>query len=116
MYGADGYMAGSFMKNDGPAFGTPDVMGGTLQEFEAAIKSYVGYAGPYSIVGNRVIHHAAISLFPNWIGTDHERFFNIEGSRLTLSTPPLIFGGVRATAVLVWAKLPSRSVEDQLPA
>ncbi len=110
MYGLDGYMAGSFMKKGRPVFGAPDVMAGTPQEFEAAMKSYVGYAGPYTIHGNRVIHHANVSLFPNWTGSDIERFFDIDGNKLTLSTPPLVFGGVPATAALVWEKLPSLSI------
>jgi Lipocalin-like domain len=108
MYGADGYMAGSFMKMDRPAFKSADVMEGSEQEFEAAMKSYVGYAGSYSLEGNRVIHHAAVSLFPNWTGTDIERFYIVDEDRLKLSTPPFVLGGLQVTAALIWEKLPSR--------
>jgi hypothetical protein len=111
MYGPDGFMAGSFMKRDRSPFEASDVMAGTPQEFEMAMKSYVGYAGSYSLQGNRVIHHAEVSLFPNWTGTDIERFFEVQGSKLTLSTPPLIFfGGRQGTAVLVWEKRAPHSV------
>ena len=110
MYGADGYMSGCLMQSNRSNFQVADVMAGTPPEFEAAMKSYIGYAGAYSLQDNRVIHHAAVSLFPNWTGTDIDRFFAIEGDLLTLSTPPALFGGVRATAVLIWEKLPSRNV------
>jgi len=104
IYGPDGFMAGSIMKKGRAAFKATDVMAGTPQEFEAAMKSYVGYAGPYSVHGNRILHHAEVSFFPNWTGTDIERFFDVQGSTLTLSTLPLVFGGVQGTAVLVWEK------------
>lgn len=110
MYGADGFMAGSFMRTGRSPFLAPDVLAGTAIEFEAAMKSYVGYAGPYSIDGNRVVHHAEVSLFPNWTGTDIDRFFEVHDEELTLSTPPLVFGGVRGTAALVWLKRKPRPV------
>lgn len=110
MYGSDGYMAGSFMKQDRSTFEGNDVMAGSAQEFEDAMKSYVGYAGPYSLRGGRVFHQATVSLFPNWTDTTIERFFDVTGSKLTLTTPPLVFGGISATAALVWQRLPPLKV------
>ena len=106
IYAADGYMAGSLMKQDRPVFEEDDVMVGSAKEFEEAMKSYIGYAGPYSLHDNRVCHHASVSLFPNWTGTIIDRFFDVTGDKLTLSTPPVEFNGVQATAALVWEKLP----------
>jgi hypothetical protein len=114
IYGSDGFMAGSFMQKDRSLFGESDVMAGTPPEFEAAMKSYIGYAGPYSLQDNRVIHHAEVSFFPNWTGTDIDRFFEIQGHELTLSTPPLVFGGIQGSAVLVWEKRRSHSVVSKL--
>jgi hypothetical protein len=34
----------------------------------------VAYAGRYSFLGDHVIHHVELSLFPNWVGSDQERF------------------------------------------
>ncbi len=104
LYSSDGYMSGSFMKRDRSNFAATDIMAGTPPEFAAAMKSYVGYAGAYRIEGNRVIHHVTVSLFPNWIGTDIDRFWEIQGHKLTLNTPPLVFGGIAGTAALVWEK------------
>jgi Lipocalin-like domain len=108
IYGPDGYMSGCLMPANRPSFASADVMGGSAAEFEAAMKSYIGYAGPYSLERDRVIHHANVSLFPNWTGTDIERFYEVDGNRLTLSTPPSVFGGYKVTAALVWEKLPAR--------
>ena len=110
IYGADGYMSGCLMQSNRSNVEVPDIMAGTPPEFEAAMKSYIGYAGTYSLQDNRVTHHATVSLFPNWTGTDIDRFFAIEGDLLTLSTTPAIFGGVIATAVSIWEKLPPRNI------
>ncbi len=104
-YTDDGYMSGSFMKLNRKPFNSVDILGGTLAEFEAAMKSYVGYAGTYSINGDQVIHHASVSAFPNWTDTNIERHFVVEGDRLTLSTSPSTFGGQKASGVLIWQKL-----------
>jgi hypothetical protein len=109
-YSAEGYMSGSFMTIDRPNFGSSDVMGGTAEEFAAAMKSYVGYAGSYSLKDGQVIHHASVSLFPNWTGTYIERFYAVDGNLLTLSTPPGVFGGQRVSAALVWERLPHHEV------
>jgi Lipocalin-like domain len=105
IYSSSGFMAGSFIKEDRFLFGASDVMVGTPPAFEAAMKSYIGHAGPYSILGNRVIHHTEASLFQHWTDIDVDRFFEIQGDKLTLSTSTLIFDGIQGTAVLVWEKL-----------
>jgi hypothetical protein len=82
-------------------------MVGTPPAFEAAMKSYIGYAGQYGILGNRVIHHAEVSSFQNWTDTDVDRFFEIQGNKLTL-----IFDETQGTAVLVFEKLAACRVNN----
>jgi DNA-binding response OmpR family regulator len=36
---------------------------------------------------------------------DVDRFFEIQGDKLTLSTPTLIFDGIQGTEVLIWERL-----------
>jgi hypothetical protein len=57
-----------------------------------------------------VFHQATISFFPNWTDTTIKRAFDVEGNRLTLTTPPLIYGGISVIAALVWQKLPSLKI------
>jgi len=52
-----------------------------------------------------VIHHVKASLFPNWVGTDQERFVVWDGARLLLSTAPTVLGGQQLTAHLVWERV-----------
>jgi hypothetical protein len=112
IYSADGFMAGSFMRNDRPSFASHDVMGGTLEEFAAAMTSVIGYAGPYEYdaATRTVTHHAHVSVFPNWTGTDIQRnvAMSSDGQLLTLSTPPIDYSGRHASAVLVWRRAESR--------
>ncbi len=49
------------------------------------MEGFVAYAGRYSFRGDRVIHHVELSLFPNWVGTDQQRWVELAGDRLTLS-------------------------------
>lgn len=45
------------------------------------------------------------SLFPNWIGTDQERFFKFEQGRLVLYTEPFEKDGSEQAAFAVWKKI-----------
>jgi glucuronate isomerase len=110
IYTADGYMSGCFMQTERVPFVSDDVMSGSADEFASAMKSYIGYAGTYSVKDNCVIHHVSTSLFPNWTRTDIKRFFTIEGTRLTLTTPPSVFDGMNISAVLLWERLPPREI------
>ncbi len=110
IYSPDGYMAGSFMQTDRRHFAGDDVLGGTSEEYAAALRSYIGYAGPfdYDASTSTVVHHAEISAFPNWTGTDIERKVELsaDGQTLSLSTPPIDYSGRPASAVLVWRRKP----------
>jgi len=90
-----------------PKFATDDVLGGTTEERAEAARTYVAYCGQYEIKDNTVIHHIQASLFPNWVGTDQERFFEFKDDRLTLSTPLIPIGGKEQRAYLIWKRAPA---------
>jgi Lipocalin-like domain len=73
--------------------GTPQRAAGTAYTDAERVDLYkaiiAGYAGTYSVEGNKVTHHIVASWFPEWIGRDHIRYAEIEGNRLTLKTTPL---------------------------
>ena len=52
-------------------------------------RTMIAYAGTYRVDGNRVVHHIQIAWNQRWAGTDQQRFFKIEGDRLTITTAPL---------------------------
>jgi hypothetical protein len=73
-------------------FAHDDLLSATKQEEALAEETYVSYCGRYDFLGDRVVHHVELSLFPNWIGGDQERLVDLRGNRLTLSTRPLLPG------------------------
>jgi hypothetical protein len=105
MYSHDGYMSVAFMSANRRQFAAGDLMGGTSEEKVAAADSYVSYCGRYELQGDRVIHRIEVSFFPNWTGVDQERFWSLEGDRLSLSTPPLPLGGMQQAGYLVWERV-----------
>ncbi len=74
MYAADGHMSATLMRPGRPSFKAGDILGGTAEEKIAAAEGYIAYCGTYRLEAGKVIHHVELSLFPNWIGTDQERF------------------------------------------
>lgn len=77
------------MSGDAPR---PAAAAYTDTERVALQKSIVGaYAGTYKVQGNKIIHHILTSWWPEWIGGDQSRFFEIEGKLLTIKTAPIKF-------------------------
>lgn len=105
MYSADGYMSVVLHRANRERFGTPDIMAGSEAQLANASRSYVSYAGPYEVRGDRVHHHVEASLFPDWVGTTQERIYKFEGNCLTLSTDPIPLGGAQLTVALIWERV-----------
>jgi len=106
VYTADGYMSAQLMRAERPAFDAADRLGGTPDQIVAAYQGYRAYAGTYTIddAARTVTHHSVWNLLPNEVGADQMRFFEFDGARLILRTPPLMLGGRAATGVLVWSR------------
>jgi Lipocalin-like domain len=77
---ADGRFSVTISRKGRAAFAADDLLGGTIPEKEQAMESFLAYAGRYSFLGDRVIHHMELSLFPNWIGRDQERWVELVGT------------------------------------
>ena len=105
-YDADGHMSGQIMRRDRAAFASGDLLNGTSEEVRAAFEGYIAYYGTYEVREEEgsVVHHVEASLFPNWIGGDQVRFFELSDERLTITTAPLVFAGGESTTVLVWQR------------
>ncbi len=103
-YTPEGYVFVAMMRADRPRYATEDLLGGTLAERAAAAGSYVTYCGRYELRAGRVVHHVELSLFPNWTGLDQERFVELDGDRLTITTDPLAIGGT-TTNHLIWERV-----------
>ena len=106
IYGQQGLMSVQIMRPGRPAFVSGDSRRSTPEEIKAAFEDYLAYFGTYSVdeTKHTVTHHMRGSLFPNWVGQDLIRFFELAGDRLTLRTPPMASAGRQFTGVLVWER------------
>jgi len=107
LYAREGYMSVSVMQARRTNFALPEDPRTPVEEKLAAFDTYSSYSGRYEVRGQKVIHHIEISLFPNWTGTEQERYFEFSGDCLTLSAPPMRIGGVELKLVAIWQRLPS---------
>jgi hypothetical protein len=80
--------------------------GGTQEEQAEAFKTFLAYAGRYSLSGDKVIHHVEISSIPNYVDKDLIRSVKFEGDRIVLVTPPTRLNGKLQTVELIWQRLP----------
>lgn len=107
IYTESGRVSAQVMRPDRPRFASGDQLRGTTEEIKANYEGFVSYYGPYEFDRKKglVIHHMEGSLFPNWEGQRQKRFFELSGNRLKLSTPPTLWGGGEAVAVLLWERI-----------
>src|SRR6266850_4867206 len=105
-YDSGGRMSVQLMNPRRPTFASPDRLGGTVDEVREAYQGYLAYYGTYSVdlTAGAVIHHVEGALYPNDIGTDLRRSFQLNGRRLRLSTTPILRGGRTSTFDLNWER------------
>jgi hypothetical protein len=103
---SDGYMSGQLMRKDRPNFAGGNQASGTPEEIKAALEGYVSYYGHFDIDPDRqqLTTHVEGSLFPNWIGEEQVRFYELSENRLTLKTPPIPLGDDEITGYLIWER------------
>jgi hypothetical protein len=108
MYTQEGYMSVVIMTTTNrPQFKGREFFEGNSEEKIAAADTYVSYCGRYEIQADKVIHHVEASLFPNEVGTDLERSFELKGNQLSLTTTPFLMDDKQQVARLVWERIES---------
>jgi len=112
LYTADGRFSVTISRRGRAGFAAGDLLSGTTEEQARAVEGFVAYAGRYSFHGDRVIHHVELSLFPNWVGSDQERWVELAEDRLTLSASPLLLAGRQQIPRLVWERVEALSKRD----
>jgi len=93
LYTPERYMSAILMRPDRPPFAAGDVLGGTEAEKAAAFGSSSAFGGRWEIVGDEIVHHLEVTTFPNWVGTDQPRRFDLTDTHLTLYPPPMLMEG-----------------------
>ena len=112
MYDSTGHMAVQIMvRSDRPRFKTDRRSQGTPEEIKAAFVNYTAYYGTYEVKEKEgiVIHHLEGSLFPNEIGKDNIRYYDLSGDRVTLTVPSMVDGKMAPKSAsprrLVWERV-----------
>lgn len=103
-YAEDGHVFVHIMMGNRENYGGTDPFKGTSDEDAAAIKSQISYAGTYKFINGKIVHHVTISSFPNWVGGDQVRDFDIIDGQLHLSATGAQFQGQNVTATLIWKR------------
>jgi lipocalin-like protein len=65
----------------------PSGLAPTVEEKLALYDSMVAYAGTYVFEGDKVIHRLDMSWNQAWTGSEQIRFCQLDGKRLTLTSP-----------------------------
>ena len=104
VYTPGGWMAAQLGAADRAALPTDDVRGGTESERAAAYSSYFAYCGRYEVIDNAIVHHVAMCLMPNWVGSEQVRYCEVSGGELIHRTPPIELGGRMLVHELRWSR------------
>lgn len=107
VYAADGLMSAQIMNPGRPRFVSGDRRSGTHDELRAAVEGYIAYFGTYEVdeANGCVVHTELGDIFPNAVGTKQRRYFELVDDRLSLRVPPVVLGGERMTARIVWERV-----------
>jgi Lipocalin-like domain len=80
-----------------------------VEEKAEAFSTFLAYAGRYTLMEDKVIHHAEISSIQNWVDTDLVRLIKFQGDRIILATPPTSINGEIQTWEVVRERVSANS-------
>lgn len=83
--------------------------GAAVEEQAEAFKTFLAYAGRYSIRGDQITHRIEISSVQNYVNQDLVRTIRFVDDRIILLTPPTLVNGKVQTVELIWQRLPANS-------
>ncbi len=110
-YDASGQVSLHMMVQERPKFTSDKKRQSTKDEAKVAFDGYVAYFGRYRVneADGVVIHSIEGSIFPNEIGKESIRFYELTGDRLTLRVTSLVDGKIlpksSSTAYVIWERI-----------
>ena len=106
MLDGSGRMSVHLLDPNRQRFESGDFLRPTPYELKQSWDGYFGYFGTYIVdEGTGMLtFHVEGAAYPNYIGTAQHRFYELEGDRLTLRTPPERAGGAYVTYFIVWER------------
>jgi hypothetical protein len=79
--------------------------GGSVEEQAEAFKTFLAYAGTYTLSDDKVTHHVEVSSIQNYVDRDLVRNVKFQGDQIILLTPPTRMNGKIQTVELIWQRL-----------
>jgi hypothetical protein len=77
-----------------------------LEEQAEAFRTFLAYAGRYTLRGDQITHHVEISSIQNYVDKDLVRNVKFQGDQIILVTSPTVVNGKIQTVELIWQRLP----------
>lgn len=101
-----GYMSGQLMRQNRPFFASGNQASGTPEEIKAALEGYVAYYGPCQVDVEKKTLTTDVegSLYPNWVGGQQVRYYELTDRQLILKTSPIALGDEEIIGVLTWER------------
>lgn len=103
-YMPSGHMAVQLMRPGRSSYGG---MRPTAVEADAAMGTYVSYAGPFTVQADEgyVRHHRAANLEPNGMEVDAQRFYEFQDGQLILILPSRTVAGHQTQSYIHWNRI-----------
>jgi Lipocalin-like domain len=108
-YTQDGRMTAMISYGGRARLSSNDSHSAPVEEQAEAFRTFIAYAGRYTLNSDHVIHHVEISSIQDWVGTDLIRSIKFEGERMVLVAPPIPVDGKMQTFELIWQRLAASS-------
>lgn len=106
MFDTGGRLSLHLVDMDRPNFKDGDFLRGTPAEVREAFNGYFGYFGSYTVdpIAETITFHIEGAAYPNYIGSDQVRYFEISEDKLILKTPPERAGGQDIVYYITWER------------
>ncbi len=85
-------------------------IGAGMEEEAEAFKTFIAYAGRYTLSGDTVTHYVEISSIQNYVKRNLVRSIKFHDDQITLVTPSALVNGKIQTVELIWQRLPVGSL------
>jgi lipocalin-like protein len=108
-YTQDGRMTAMISHGGRVRLSSNDSHSATVEEQAEAFRTFIGYAGRFTLNSDDIIHHVEISSIQDWVGTDLIRSIKFEGERIVLAAPPMPVDGKMQMFELIWQRLSANS-------
>ena len=105
VYTADGHMSAALQRPGRARLSRADPQAVSETEKAAAFAGYLHYAGTWHVAGGCVVHHVALAMNPNLLGTRQVRSIALDGERLVLGAEePLEAPGATRRHRIEWRR------------